>query len=60
MKRTENLLIDKILKDQSRSEIAKEVKRTNRYNKTRHVSKEDTSKPSLKNSFFVDETNQKN
>ena len=44
----ENILFDTILKYQSRNESAKEVKKPDRYNKTRHGNKEDTSKPSPK------------
>ena len=40
------LLIDTILKYQSRTESAKEVEKPNRYNKTRNGNKEDTYKPS--------------
>ena len=43
-----SLLIDTILKYQSRDDIAKEVEKPNRDNKTRNVNKEDTSKPSPK------------
>ena len=42
------LLIDTILKYQSRNESAKEVEKPNRYNKTRNGNKEDTSEPSKK------------
>ena len=41
-----SLLIDTILKDQSRDESAKENKKPNRYNKIRNVNKGDTSKSS--------------
>ena len=40
------LLIDTIIKYQSRNESAKEVENPNRDNKTRNEKKEDTSKPS--------------
>ena len=43
-----SLLIDTILKYQSRNESAKEVEKPNRYNKTRNRNKEDTSNPSPK------------
>ena len=52
-----SLLVDTILKYQLRNESAKEVKKPNRYNKTRHGNKEDTSNPSPEKSYFVDETN---
>ena len=45
------LLIDTILKYQQRNQSAKEVKKSNRYNKTRHGNKEDKSKPSKKRLF---------
>ena len=51
-----SLLIDTIFKYQLRNESAKEVKKPNRYNNTRHGNKEDTSKPSPKKCCFVDET----
>ena len=47
-----SLFIDTILKYQSRNEIAKEVEKPNRYNKTRNENKEDTSKPSPKKVVF--------
>ena len=53
-----SILIDTILKYQSRNESAKEVKKPNRYNKTTNGNKEDTSKPSPKKGCFVNETNQ--
>ena len=53
-----SLLIRTILKYQSRNESAKEVKKPNRYNNTRHENNEDTSKPSPKKGCFVDDTNQ--
>ena len=40
-----------------RNEIAKEVKKPNRYNQTRHGNNEDTSNPSPKKGCFVDKTN---
>ena len=43
-----SLLIDSILKYQSRDESAKEVEEPNRYNNTRNRNKKDTSKPSKK------------
>ena len=43
-----SLLIDTILKYQSRNESVKEVEKPNRNNKTRNGNKEDTSKPSPK------------
>ena len=49
-----SLLIDIIFKYQLRNDIAKEVKKPDRYNKTRHVNKEDTSKPSPEKGCFVD------
>ena len=52
------LLIDTILKYQSRNESAKEVEKPNRYNNTRNGNKEDTSKTSPKKGCFVNETNQ--
>ena len=52
------LLIDTILKYQSRNESAKEVKKPNRYNNTRNGNKEDKSKPPPKIKLFVNETNQ--
>ena len=52
------LLIDTILKYQSRNESAKEVEKPNRYNKTRNGNKEDTSKTSPKKGCFVNKTNQ--
>ena len=51
-----SLLIHTILKYQSRNESAKEVKKPNRYNKTRHGNNEDTSMPSPKKGCFVEET----
>ena len=51
-KREKSLLIDTILKYQSRNESAKEVKKPNRYNKTRHGNNEDTSNPSQKKRLF--------
>ena len=53
-----SLLIDAILKYQSRNESAKKVEKPNRDNKTRNGINEDTSKPSLKKGCFVNETNQ--
>ena len=53
-----SLLIDVILKYQSRNESAKEVEKLNRYNNTRNENKEDTSKLSPKKCCFVNETNQ--
>ena len=53
-----SLLIDTILKYQSRNESAKEIEKPNRDNKTRNGNKEDTSKPSPKKGCFVNETNQ--
>ena len=38
-------LIDTNLKYQSKNESAKKVKKSNKYNNTRHGNKEDTSKP---------------
>ena len=52
------LSIDTILKYQSRNQSAKEVKKPNRYNKTREGNKEDTSNPSPKKGCFLNETNQ--
>ena len=52
------LLIDTILKYQSRNDSAKEVENPTRDNKTRNKSKEDTSKPSPKKGYFVNESNQ--
>ena len=52
------LLIDTILKYQSRNESVKEVEKPNRDNKTRNGNKEDTSKPSPKKCCFLNETNQ--
>ena len=46
MLRRKIILIDTILKYQSRNESAKEVENPNRDNKTRNKNKEDTSKPS--------------
>ena len=46
------ILIDTILKYQSRNESAKEVEKPNRYNDTRTGNKEDTSKPSPKKRLF--------
>ena len=48
-----SLLIDTILKYQSRDDIAKEVEKPNRCNKTRNGNKENTSKPFLKKGSFV-------
>ena len=48
----------RILKYQSRNEIAKEIEKPNRYNKTRNVNKEDSSKPSPKKDFFTNKKNQ--
>ena len=48
-----SLLIDTILKYQSRNNSAKEVEKPNRYNNTRNGNKEDTSKPSPKKGCFV-------
>ena len=53
-----SLLIDTILKYQSGDDSAKEVEKYNRYNKTRNVNKENTSKPSPKKGCFVNKTNQ--
>ena len=53
-----SLLINTILKYQSNNEIAKEVEKPNRYNKTRNGIKKDTSKPSPKKGCFVNEKNQ--
>ena len=53
-----SLLIDIILKYQSRNDIAKEIEKPNRYNNTRNVNKEDTSKPSPEKGCFVNKTNQ--
>ena len=44
----ESLMIDTILKYQLSNESAKEVKKPDRYNNTRHGNMEDTSKPSPK------------
>ena len=48
-----SLLIDTILKYQSRNEGAKEVEKPNRYNKTRNGNNKDTSNPSPKKGCFV-------
>ena len=53
-----SILVDTILKRQSRNESAKKVEKPNRYNNTRNGNKEDTSKPSPENGCFVNETNQ--
>ena len=54
----ESLMIDTIVKYQSRNESEKEVEKPNRYNKTRNGNKEDISKPSPKKGCFVNKTNQ--
>ena len=53
------LLMDTILKYQSRDESTKEVEKPNRYNNTRNGNKEDTSKPSPEKGCYVNITNQK-
>ena len=51
-------MIDTILKYKLRNESAKEVEKPNRYNNTRNGNKEDTSKPSTKTGYFVNDTDQ--
>ena len=45
-------MIDTILKYQLRNDSANEFEKPNRYNNTRNVNKENTSKPSPKNSVL--------